>query len=832
MYKISHNKIKYIQILAVASFLGIAVIMLNANPFKGETVAPMDLLANEPGWRSLNLDIKPIHPERTDVIDSRLPKWMHIKHQIRNGKFPLWNPTRAGGAPGAQSFSRSAFSPAFFFFCLFESDALGYYVSHLVNILIGLCGTYFFLKRFVDSFAAYFGSIVYTFCGFNTAWFFWPHFATSIWIPWLLYFGYQCFRIMQIRYLVGLTMANVMLILGGFPMIVIFGYMALGILMISYYWHAHRTIKVIPVEMVIMGAFLVFSYFITAFAVYPLKEMLNFTGRLMERSGGTNYSLQDLALLINPYATHLPIVEKTLYVGLVPLGLSVIALCHFLFKRNKQALYGLLLLAVSITIAFSILHPDLIRLIPFFNCNPWNRMSILIGLALACLSAIGLGSIRKIIRNKAAYYALAILLIGVQVVDIKILFNSFNNSVPGSSFYGQTQSIAHVQKNIGPLQYAIADNNFQTSGTLSAYGINEWFSHNFRSKRERDALSQLVTNPFRSPTMASFPAYQVVFSQPLMDSMNVRYVLSTSEKIRKQTRIFRGESVSKPLPPLPKNQLSLAFSLEKTIPFDTIELLMGTFHAPQAPADVILDLYSGVDDTGRLIERIVTPKEKVVDNRWAAFNFINTRKLDPGSYYLKLSLSDPTATGKLTVWAYAAEDVADETLKKNESANVYVNGRRRPYQLNMIFYQNVAMGPNWVPHQLEKNIIVYENKNVTGSAYWVPNLSPETAISYAPVRILEYKSDSLTLEYSGDIKGWVIVPMRSYPGWKAYVDGVKQPYSIFSAIMPAIPVNGHSKIVFKYEPSHFKKLLVLSMGSLTLMAIFFVFFRRKVLVKR
>jgi hypothetical protein len=830
MFKRLKSKILYHPVLVVVSFLGLAVIMLNANPFKGETVAPMDLLTAKAGWASLNLDIQSIHPERTDIIDARLPSWIYIKHQVRNGRIPLWSPTRAGGSPGAQLFSRSAFSPAFFFFCLFKDDALGYYVSHIVNILIGLCGIYLFLNLFVDSFAAYFGSVVYTFCGFNAAWFFWAQFATSIWIPWLLYFGYHSLQTMQVRYLVALTLANVMLISGGFPTIAIFGYMALGMLMLSFYWKASRPLKLIPVEIVLVGFFLMVSFLITAPMVYPLKEMLNFTGRMLERSGGTNYSLTDLALFVKPYASNLPIVEKTLYVGLAPLGLSAISL--FWVRRKFLALYGLLLFAISITIAFSLIHPDLIRQIPTFNSNPWNRMTILAGLALACLSAIGLASIGKRIRVKALYYVLAVLLIGGQVIDLKILFNSFNSSVPGASFYARTPSITYIQKNIAPLQYVIADNNFQTSGTLSAYGINEWFSHNFRSKRERDLLSQLVTNPFRTPTMASFPSYQIVFNQPLMDEMNVRYVLSSNGTIRKQTRIFRGEEVSKPLSPLPKNDLGLSMSLEKTILFNTIELLMGTFHAPHAPADVILDLYSGVDDAGRLIERVVTPKENVVDNRWAAFHFKNTRQLDPGNYYLKLSLSNDRVAGKLTAWAYATKDMADETLMKNESAHVYVNGHRRPYQLNMIFYQNVAIGPNWVPHQFEKGITVYENKNVAGSAYWMPNLSPEAAINYAPVRILEYESDRMTLEYRGDSKGWVVIPMRNYPGWRAYVDGIRQSYSIFSSIMPAIPVTGHNKIIFKYEPSHFKKLLALSMGSLSLVLILFTFFRRKTLVRR
>ena len=815
------------QFILIASFVVLAGIMLNANPFNGETVAPMDLLSNRPGWHSLKLDIEHIHPERTDVVDSRLPSWMFMKHEIRNGRIPIWNPTRTGGTPGIQTFTRSAFSPAFLSFCLFESDALGFYVSHIVNILIALCGTYLFLRKIVDPVASYFGAMVYTFCGFNAAWFFWPHFSTSIWIPWLLYCGINCLQSMQIKYLVGLSIASLMLILGGFPMVTVFGYLALGVLAVSYYWHQHIPFKKILLQVTVLGIFLFASFLIAAPVIYPFKEILGFSSRLAERSGGTCFSIKDLTLLFKPYMDKLPTVEKTMYVGLVPLGLSFVAITFSILKRKTQILFGILLLAVSVTIAFELIHGDIIRLIPTFGNNPWNRIVVLTGLAFAYLSAIGLAEMGKVIKNKKIYYTIAIVLIGVQFFDTKNLFNKFNNSVPNASFYGSTRTIKHVQNKKEPFQYVIADQDFQSAGTLSAYGINEWFSHNLRSAREREQLKKLVKSPFRSPTMANFEARKINFTQPLMDKMNVKFILSASGIIREQTRIFRSDALSKPIAPLPNNYLGITFTLEKQIPFDAIELLFGTVHAEHAPADVILDLYRGIDDSGELIERSTISKSIVTDNRWAMFDFKKNSALVPGIYHLKLSLTDPEVKGRLTVWSYAAKDASVGTLFKNESANVIVNGRRTPLHFNMIFSKVVPIGSNWIKHQFEEDVSLYENMNVKGSAYWVAELSNKSELNYDEVTIVDYKYNDITLEYKADSPGWVVIPMRNYPGWTAYVNNIKKSHSLYYGILPAVPVDGKSVIEFRYKQSNLYKLLGVSIISSLFLLVVFVFFSRK-----
>ncbi|MEW8312388.1 MAG: hypothetical protein AB2650_13265, partial [Candidatus Thiodiazotropha taylori] len=65
-----------------------SIVILGANPFAGETVAPTDILVNQPGWQSLDFDIEVRHASRSDWLDARMPRWIDAKTALRNGEIP------------------------------------------------------------------------------------------------------------------------------------------------------------------------------------------------------------------------------------------------------------------------------------------------------------------------------------------------------------------------------------------------------------------------------------------------------------------------------------------------------------------------------------------------------------------------------------------------------------------------------------------------------------------------------------------------------------------------------------------------------------------------
>ena len=169
----AYHFLSFTSIKAYVSIILLALFMLGANPFKSETMAPMDLLVKYPGWQNTGEHLKLVHGERSDILDAKLPIWVSAKIDLYKGELPFWNHQR-GGKPGF-TFTNSLFTPAFFTFALVKDNALGFYLSNVVNVLIGMIGMFLFLRLFLGTIPSLFGSFIFMFSGFNTAWFYWAH---------------------------------------------------------------------------------------------------------------------------------------------------------------------------------------------------------------------------------------------------------------------------------------------------------------------------------------------------------------------------------------------------------------------------------------------------------------------------------------------------------------------------------------------------------------------------------------------------------------------------------------------------------------------------------
>src|ERR1700761_44898 len=122
---------------ALATFAGyflLAAIVLGANPFRGETVGPFDLLTALPGW-SNGVEPHAIrNSERSDVLDALLPRWMFARTMLREGHLPIWNPLPGGGEAGLQNLANAELNPAFVIFTVAPTAATGLYFATLFNL--------------------------------------------------------------------------------------------------------------------------------------------------------------------------------------------------------------------------------------------------------------------------------------------------------------------------------------------------------------------------------------------------------------------------------------------------------------------------------------------------------------------------------------------------------------------------------------------------------------------------------------------------------------------------------------------------------------------------
>ncbi len=794
----------------------ICLFMLNANPFDKETVAPMDLLSKYPGWASTPVKAPNIHPERSDVVDYKLPNWIYVKNRIRGGEFPTWNYVHSGGTPGAQLFTSSIFTPAFMAFLAVRDNATGFYFASLVNIIICSFGMFLFISAITKGniYASLFGAVVFTFCGFNSAWFFWHHVNTSIWIPWLLFAAVQYLKSERSEYLVLVTFSSLMMIFGGFPSVAVYGYISFSLLVVVYNIKNYESPKKFIIKSVLPFIFVGFSFLIALFSLYPLLESFKVTGYFGKRHGGTNYKLKDFILLYKPYKFGIPRVEKTLYVGRIPLFLSVIGAYIYLFvKRSSYLLFGLWLLLISTVITFGLIHYDLIRMIPTFNKNPWNRMNVILSLSIAIISSYAIYHLSKKMKKigKNAYIAAVLVfdaLFAYQILDQKRLFNSFNNAVPNESFYPDTPSIEYARKNILPMQSVLADSSYIISGTLGAYDLPEWFAHGIKSDKDKQTLARIVDDPFKSPTAAAFTGDKIQFESNLINLLGIKYILCNSNSIKENLFVSYDKADKQvPAPPLPQNSLTQVIRLEKDITASGAALLLATYFEPSAPDDVLLTL----SENGNAMSKVKVDKEAVRDNRWVYFDFGEELALVSGvEYSIAVELGDYTGDKRLTVWASEQKKAGDNYL--------IVNGKPSNLTFRMKLYgNNLNINDIYNIKGLERGITLLENKVIKGGAYFIGALDENISPDYSEVALVDFRNNEVTIDYTGARSGWVVLPVRSYPGWNAYLDGAKVEPSLFLEMLPAIKVDRPGKIVYKYEP---KMLYLTALVSLVSLVIF------------
>ena len=813
---------KYIansKLMYFLAILLIAVFMLNTNPFKGETVAPMDLLLQYPGWQNVDIKYSPIHPERSDIVDVKLPQWIVAKEQIRNVEFPFWNMNASGGYPEAHNFTRSIITPAFFVFAIIKNNATAFYFSNLTNVLIGMMGMFLFLSLFFNRSIGLFGAVVFMFSGFNAAWFFWPHIDTSIWIPWMLYFASMYLFEHKIKWIVSFILSAVLLNLGGFPIVAVMGYMALGIMILSYLiYNKYNLVKFIK-EILSFAFFLIIAFLITMPFIYPLIELFDFIGGIGYRGGGTIYKLSDFKLFVNPFLYGEPRVEKTLYVGLLPLLLTFIGFYLLIKKKEFINIFAFILLLISLSIAFALINPDILRMMPILDHNPWNRFSLLVDFSLAIIASYALHTITHKVTNRLFYSLFFGLILIVQIMDQKILFNSFNNSISDKAFYPKTPTIEFVQKNIKPLQYAIADNGYIVSGTLGAYGISEWYAHAFKSHDEKKILNKLVKNPFRTATAAVIKCGNINYNSKYMDLLNIKYILCSSNLV-KNIALWDNKGEQRAAPPLPQNSLSQKFVVSKTKKVDGVKLLVATYNNNNFKSNVKLSLF----EQKTLVAETTVKKEKIKDNQWVTFVFKSPITLEKNEkYHIKVALVNPTKHDKLTIWS--------NVVNANANHKLFINGKPQNLTFKMEFIRNPNLSSKFKQYTVEPNITLIENKDVVGSAYFIKSLKGKSkSMRYSNIDVKILSNHRFKVKYNGTEDGYVILPMRYYNGWKAINVKTNKTMIVkkFIGMLPAIKVTSGDSFIFEYTPTNFTKTLYFSLiGWIFIFGLIIVNFRKK-----
>jgi hypothetical protein len=836
---------RYQTLFAFVVLAFLAVIALNANPFADETVAPFDRLLQFPGWTSVPSDRTAVHTERSDILDSQLPAWITLKDQIRRGETPLWYPNGAGGQP----ISLELCNPAFLLFVAIEDNAFAYYLVGLVKLVISGFGGYLLLRIFLRWLPSIWGGVVFMLCGFNAAWFFWEQVTTAMWIPWLLWATAMYLKTEDKRWLPAITIISLLLIFGGFPAVAAFGFYSFALFVFA--WHAFDFFSGLRGEvsknaavmrpilkktaLPLLAVFIAFA--MSAVTLIPFRDAMSAINLGYRAGGGTPFKgFQDLLFFFdyeNP-----PQVEKTAFIGIPVLIFSLIGIFAAFRSDNERLkkfiLINVLLVLVTIMIAFGLLPHGLIKAIPVFNSNAWSRLIVVTLLALSALSAVGLDFIAARLQELSARYTgltplntqrvialTLIVIIAVQFHSQKKLFNNFNAVVPSAWFYPLTPSIKYVREHLQPLQSVLADaSSYWFAGTLGAYGIPEWYAHSFRTDREKEVLSEPAFNRSKSQTSMVIDGRSIHFDSPLMDKLAIKYLL-VGKDVGNQRLLEMPELSRDPAPPLPQNSWRQHIYIPKDIDAGAIGLSFMTYGEKNAPSNVRLTLYRDNVQTP-LIETALS-KNEITEEEWAFFPFPDKTLIGKGGYYIEISLPGYSGPGRLTAWATKISVKADSFLE--------VNGTKKDLSLlwKIGYFDDMALvSKKWNMISLEKDIVIFENRQVTNSAYFVKDLKASNEQpDFSGLNVKQASVDRIEIDNSQRDAGWVVLPMRLQPDWKAYIDDRQVKYDAYFDILPAIPVKGPAHVIFRYEPESFKRGLMVSLVGVCLFLAFSAYCYRK-----
>ena len=680
-------------------------------------------------------------------------------------------------------------------------------------------------------------------CGFNTAWFFWDQVTTSMWIPWLLWATVRYLAAEDAKWLPAVALASFLMILGGFPAVAAFGFYSFALVVLVWITfdhydvlqQAHRrhsaALRVTAVKALLPFLAVGLAFLMSSFILLPFVENMRQINLGYRANAGSSFDgLRDLLLFLT-WETPLK-VERTAYIGFPVLLFAVAGMIRTVRAPHENmrrfAVSMAVLVFLGVAMLFGFVPEGLVRALPVFSSNHWSRMIVIPLLGLAALSSLGLELVSlqmtalcsrfKIAPWRAGQVAAAavILVVAGQFFLQKRFFNTYNAVVPAAWFYPATPSLDYVKGRLQPLQSVIADSSFMVSGTLGAYGIADWYAHAYRTDREKEVLSRLVIEPFASPTAAFISGGDIQFNSALMDQLAVRYLLLRSDWNERKATISLPEFTKVAAPSLARGPWRQHLSVPDAVTVGALGFQFLTGGRSAAPADVLLSLYNDGGQKYAFEPRL--SRHAIADNQWSFFEFPGKVMLAKGSYLLVLSLADQGGGEGLSASA--------SRMPVRTGNYLEINNAPSDISLNMKIgiYERTGPGPipkKWSMTGVEENIVVMENGAVTDGAYHVKGLDASKDLpDYSGVAVERPSSDLVTVRYSKQSPGWVVLPMHLHSGWKAYLNDRQVPYDTYLGMLPAIPVQGPARIEFKYRPASITRGSMLSLAGVVVFAVF------------
>jgi Bacterial membrane protein YfhO len=425
-----------VYLVLVLAFVGPALL-------PGKTLSSSDTLWFSPPW----LSEKPaelVRPTNTDLNDAPQQLQPFLRWSVeRLPHIPLWNPYIDSGRPFLANSQAAVFSP----FSL-PAYVLPFWTAlpwiAVIKLWVAAFGTFLLGRALGMRFAgALLAGIVFAFSFRMTSWLIYNNDAIWALIPWLLLCTDRLVRRADALVGAGLAVVVALLFLAGHPETSVQALFAAVPFLALRLWQRRRAGEPgqpILRPVLVFCAGLVGGLALAAMTLIPLAELILQSADLHERAGASvdvHVQFKEVIGLFMPdywgRPTQVPIrpliVERAMYVGALPLLLTVVALT---LRRTTERVWIAAFAGFWFAVVMGV--PPFLQVVtrlPFFSSGHNSRLIILPIFAVALLAGWGLDDLASGERFPRRRRLTALALSAVVVVGPLVFFVAGRRASPG-----------------------------------------------------------------------------------------------------------------------------------------------------------------------------------------------------------------------------------------------------------------------------------------------------------------------------------------------------------------------------------------------------------------
>lgn len=737
--------------------------------FTGRIPFPTDLVLRHAAYNQITGAAAPKpSPEIGDLITSFYPYHALTSRIWKGGALPLWNPFILGGSPLQASSQSAPFYPLNFLY-----DLLPMNVAWTVCILFRLFLAALFMTLLVRSMGgssagSIVSGIIFSLCGFMTAWQGQGMGDAAIWLPLICYAVHRLHRTLSTPSIALAAIAFAMPVLAGHPEtafhLTLTG-CAFALVLACTRFEA-RFIAGFAVAGVLALALASIQIVPTLEWFGQVGSSLNTEPPILSRHDGQGFFSRDL--VSSPNSALIPIPEAASYLGMF--GLMAVPMALFHRSRRNAAFFAALAVAAA-AIAFSVEPAHWIAAhIPLLKQLKNGRLILVASFGIAVLAGLGISVLdedMEAIPSRKKPLALA-LLSGTFLFALAGIYEVHRATlVPVAFMRGPWASLAFLTVAAGFLTWRLL------SGS-------------------RGRSFSILICVFTGLELLTFSFGYTGFARPseIFPSAPVFNFLQS----RGGAATFR---MAKAGYPIPANS-GIIYGIETADGYEIASERARTFNN---------GLMEQRDDA------VFYEAEKVTQTQDRRTDMLNVR------YWVVIAGSPEFQQFQNRADRYV-QVFNSGSMVVFESKSVLPRLFAVPQSGIQVIPDTTAqmaqiLNPFFNPEQTTLFSEKPEGAGSAGSLNGLNEGSPKSTIFTSDIQLTQGDDNSYTFHTRVSSRSVLVLSQIFYPGWKATIDGAQVPvYPVDYALTGILAPEGEHTIAFFFQPRSFKVGAVLSMIGL------------------